>query len=1112
MKRVKKKKSRSISRDGTAFQMLSNPLAEALYADDEYGRVIASFIAENRSQDFREQFKRLYKKNKFRAAFNAGYSRIEDISSRPIFNDRVSRDRTVDLFECIFIEHEAELRRFSQLRREFDQSLLMGDYGAASVVLDSAEAELGESIWLVRSKILLLHLDGRSEDAKNFADHAISRSGDGFIGFLFNCFLFTTTDPLLHLQGFVLNNIEELDQAGVQNWADFLSLIFVPRPLFQQRPLLSCFSLIQILPVCDQFHWAHRLLIDALAHDDINALMGYGKERLLRFLNYIEEVSRDSFDTGLGVEKELVSAYEYDDLSIISRAFGDLVENKKNPFPLSNIIAKTKASFDWHCESVGEGPFSEIVKLLAGLYQLSAPPRQLEESLQAISIQLHNIAGSQYIQFSLIKAMPYRYTREDRMWSARCSLSENLSLTPWAKWLATQEDPFWNYKYVGESNLLPLYRKIKQNIKSGGSEVEIEELLISYKSQAPLKKDYFEIASAYATDTDNLEFLLPLCANALAENPNAYIAFPMRMLVQHIEDNSLNGLDIITILYFFVRKIDERKEYLLNETFEEFIAESGAVKPSDLIDSLNGSDSRVQIFYRDVAGLETLDFLSCFNDSDEWRSERVKILDYLRSIGAVSAEDHRSEVDDIVGQVVVDSGVTEFNVGKINVNVAALMRLVKNETESLYKLYHSASDNEENKFLKIGDAYVDGTTARAVVTGDRNTTLLKIIHTVQHAFLFDEKHGLDKNLSGEIRHGWFSNLMRSRPEEEKLLTEIDESGQYKKNEFWLRVNALVSDEIRLNIDKDLAWFSAEFNALVLEGENWMRVTSDSDGSSAVFNYWIFTDNFIKIKEFADINPKFDDFLSFLFDFLWGQTEYFLSIIREKINVDLKNRVDDLFIALLSRIERSRQGAALVELHNAVGRTKNDIVEDVITISEWFKRGANTPPRDRSVRELINIAIVCFERVKGFVPVFCRTLGEGPAIQQISGEHVKSFIVSLVNLFDNAYRHSGFGGSTVVSIEAENRSRSEMDKSWAVVVTNPLTESAIIDLTAQRIWQLDQAMRGTASLEKMREEGGSGLVKVYNQLRTISNMFDVKISVNGGRFHTEITYGASVADC
>lgn len=1090
-----------------AYQLIANSLTANFLDDEAYCNAVAAFLGSQHNEVFRKRFLHLYQKDRFRKLFNASANTIEQFYQNDNFHFSGLKE-TLTLTELIIEGHSTQINSFARARLVFETAVLQGNLELASEILENIKNENGESLWYIRNKILVLGLKGKLQEMEDFAEACNNRSKDGFVSFLIRCFLLLASDPLLHQKKLILNTIKELDEAGIKQWADLLRLFFVPRPLFEPASALTCLPAIQAFTAIDQYTLITKLSAEIFSFSDSDTLItGEFQHFTQAIKSHINDnclpstsLTQRNHQDNESLAIQLTKLYETEQYKTLIDTYVQNFDTLGSPLEFANLIAKAVAiANDLHI-SEKSGLAYQLINHLSCLYKLSAPPNQLEESIAAIIVLINHFSSSPQLQLTLYKSMPLRYDKRSCAWLAKISYLTATESTPLTHLLAENADPLREHKYITCSSSLPAHRSMRLALRESAAENGPElSTLQSNFSEVPLAKDYYESISSHYIKTNQYIQLIELCAKALAHNQNSYIAFPMTDILRFIEANTECSLNSTIIVFYYVKKIDSSKDYLLNETYEEFFSLNGASRPSELLNVLDFHDERTIVLFRDISSFETMDFLGSFNDSNDLRAERVRILDHLRDAGAIDAERHREEVDDIVMQVVVDAGATEFNVAKIDVNDTALKRTLSEDLSSLLSVFKSIKFEKEEKLIRLDSILTDGQTAKAVVAGDRNTTLLKMIHLAQNAFLYDEKYGLDKNLSTEIRHGFFSNLMRSRLEEANLLTEIDETGEYKPNIYWISANSLVAPDILQKIDTQLRWFSASFNKLITEAEEWMKVESSDEDSDRVFHYRINSREFSIFHTLAEASANGDDFFDNCITVLWEKTENCMQEMRERLNVDLKTKVDTLFEELILRITEAKHGVALMELMTSIIQIKNEIREDITTVSEWFKRNTEYAAKERSIRELIDISVECFERVRGFRLRIYKDLEILPD-SAIEGRHVKAFIIALVNILENACRHSGHAQLTEITFEARETSSCRI-----IEISNNLCELKATAINEETISLVSDKMKGPLSLHMMRQEGGSGLSKAYNQLKTISSAFDINLALKGHRFVTEISY-------
>lgn len=1075
-----------------AYDILANPIASVSLNDEQYSEAINRFVHREKDGIFDERFGSLNSKSRFSQAFNAAAKSIERFAAHGMFGGSVSTSRLASIYRITFITRQAELVEFCRLRRQYENSTLRGDYDDADSKLELSREKLGESLWYIRCKFSTLISRGKFDELEQFSKNCKDRSSSELISLILRYSLLLESNPTLHFERIVMRTIRTLDEANLKGWGGILRLLFCPVPLTCFPDTQHGFHTLQAFSLIDQFTLLEKYINESIAADEKQGDPFNFKAFYRSVSNLANDIDADTSNIAL---QEITLLYEQGEYLSLLEKFVNNFESIEVPFSVLNIVAKAVASDSTIPLPFPKGALNSIIQALVRIYRLDASPTTLEEDFTSLAIKFHHFKGAHCLQLALFKALPHRYDMSRTTWIAKAAAEESTG-TPLSTALAFGQDPILEYRYLSEEKTLTQQRQIKSEIRRTWISQDhslLPSMLESYKKKSALPKDYVELASSYYLKSGKFDELLAFSAYILSENQRMYVALPIEKIVEFAVGSKLSTLESIIVFNTYVKFVDSQREHILHEAFEEYLISNNVDRPTELLKGKTNIPHLEMVFFRDISIVETMDYLSCFNSSNELRSERVKILDELRDRRLISPENHREEVDEIIGQVVVDAGAAEFSTNKIEVNTAALKRQILPDVNSMLLLYRSLSSEEkaDQKTISVTNAYGDDDgdveKLRALVAGDRNTALLRLLVLIYDAFLSDEKFGLDKNLSTEIRHGFFANLMRSRLEEHKLITEIDESGKYKSNQYWRDANAILIDETLDEVDTHLAHFSQGINELIEKAEEWMKV-SRTPNPDRVFIFEIYVSALEQLHPVAE-KCSADEFVDVCFNTLWHLVEIRLAEIREKLNVHFKDAIDKIFDELLESIEITRMNFPMTDLIGTIIQVKSGIREDITSVSEWFKRSESGTAALRSVEELVKISLECFYRVRGTHLNCTIDLPESMKRVQASGQNAKAFIVIFVNLLENACRGSGLGTETPISIHGLDNG-----SSWEVSLRNEMSKQKFGSIPEGYLSQLDEKMRSPLSIPLMRREGGSGLAKVFNQLNMIDDHFDVKLDL------------------
>lgn len=1076
-----------------ALVALKNKVTLGAMSTDNVKLNFARFMSYGDEASFRRELPHIVAKEKVRGTLGLYVKDLAEINHRSQFD--LSGGRLASLLPAVIREESQKLKEFYALSDRFESEFLYGEFDRALLTLDEAFELTGYSLWLMRNRILVLARAGRLDDMNQYCEECKSRTEDAFVRYVLSCFLFLATNPLLHSRRVIFNTIDELASAGLRKTSDLLALILAPPLIVRSQKALDCISALHVLPLVDQAVLSRQLAANNAAAS------GQGAMTKARSPSAIGESARESTKNRI---EEIARQYERGE-------YAEVIDSIATPTSLSaqdaiaaaNLVAKSMEISGSNLGTHPKGPLRDIVLALRGLYSMDPAPSQHIDTLNAAALQMHHLSFGPSVVLLPYQALPTQYEEVERVFVARKAWHLEAAPSSWLTALTKPGDPLLAHEYESPAAELPFHRRLKQQIRavcSEGDRSAVYERLESYKSAAPLKRDFYEMASSSLSRIGDLDTLVSICATALVDRQASFSAFPMHALVHHIEASGRAQIDDVIVVNAFVKNVSTDKDYLLNETYEEFLQRMGGERPSE-IEALSEDELKMNVLLRDVSSVETLDFLSAFESSNDVRAERIRILDLLVERGAISQEQHRTEVEEILLQALVDSAATEFTMHKIDVNDQALRRRLADDVRSMFSLYKLSDDSNAGDYIRVEEE-LDGETTAAALVGDRNTTLQKIYSLVRDSFLYDDKHGLDKNLSTEIRHGFFANLMRSKPEQMNLLIEKDERGEYKANQYWRDANELITDATLDEIDGHFAWFSAEFNALLGEAEEWMKVTTGLS-TDRVFSFPLLGERFLPMKAFADSIQDSEGLLDFMLRSMWQHTEEHLHEIRERLDRRLRNELDSLFEGLIQRVDATRGDAPLSELLSAIRQARNGAREDVSTVKEWFRRSEPLSGQGRTLQEVVAISIECYSRVRSIdvKPSFAADM----ALSEISfkGRESKALVVALMNLYENCIGHSGYGKDTPVSLHAGPVGGT----GWHLRVKNPVAQSVEERLLEGGMAAAQRRLSDPSFAGLVRTEGGSGLRKVLNQLSAVGERCELSISLEDGNFIAAIEYAS-----
>jgi len=948
-------------------------------------------------------------------------------------------------------------------------------------------------------------------DTQEFCDDILDRTGNCLLTYYLNSIIQCThaSSPIRELDRKISKALEEFEKAEIPAISWFVTKLCFPEIITQKSENLENLSLLQKFPVVDIYEFTTSAVLFNY-NLDINV-----KENKIPCQKFIYELSEIVNDPRLDgyrkrssthstaqkyIEVELLRKYEAGHYQELIEDFLRNVDIIRHPISFANMLSKAciRTGDDFNS---GKQILDDTVRNLIDIHSLSSKASQARLDIQERIVRLHRTELGIQLQAVLVLAIPQFFAESVLVNVLRVADLTHLTTQPLIGSIIQNGRQIYGdqFEFV-DPHGVPAERLARCTPLSSNDETFYN----CNESSFEIHKDYIEYKSRILISNNDLDQLIEFSAKCLTHHPESYVCFPMDILIRHISNSFAHSLEAIIVCHFYVRYISSEKRTLLNEIFEEYLYSQSKSKPSELFTEFEADENQELelLFFNEVCSFESLDFLDSFQSSDELRFERATILEHLYNRKLISRENYSRELEQIVRLVVMDSATSNFSRSKVYVDHESIKRKIREEASTYYDLFKITKNNDgfDDGIFTLSERLTEsGTVASGVITGQHSSLLVKIIEITHKAFLFDEAFGLDANLSSEIRHGIFSNFMLSEVDSKYLISEKNDDGTYKPIRHWHDFySSWLIPSLLKEIDGELAWFSEQYNQLIDTAERWMKI-GDREGEHC-FNFSIDIGDYSKIKEVASHSQTVDEVLDAIVTLLWSKTEAGLVDLKDRINHKLKHDIETLFTELTERLNAVRGNAYLNEIMNNIEAANNNTKEIIAEITEWFARSEIKSFDDQSLSRLLDIAISCFERIKGRNVKISRSLPSEVANISIPGRYVNSMILAFVNLLTNATRHSGLQLSVTISIAGMT-----LPLGYKITISNSLSASRKEQLNARFFQVINDRLSSPDSVELMRSEGGTGVAKAYHHLKTAHPAFDLKVLMENNQFCTEVTY-------
>ena len=622
--------------------------------------------------------------------------------------------------------------------------------------------------------------------------------------------------------------------------------------------------------------------------------------------------------------------------------------------------------------------------------------------------------------------------------------------------------------------------------------------------------------------------------NCLILNVNTYLK--NQHLADKMDVNSLldkivkskfksigNKAELIELPIFF--KINCNDRIKIKQAYELFLHANNFVKPIDLLE-IKDTVSKVKLiyFFKSVCIPEIMQLSKSFDSTYSVNEERINICKYLAEIDINEINQYKNEIAELTQKNTISRVIGGIDERKVFVNELKIRQIIKkaekqnilhseqispitNESFERYvKLLNFVKDNREYKVVSSIIHFEENGDVTFIETEKNKIYLEQDVDVVQYfsvykifvsyflhirdLFIFSKEYGLEAYLSTRIRHGTLPNHLRSVFESYFLVTSQTDN-IYAENQYWEDKLSL-SNENSLKLQNALSKFSMAIDTFSKEiKDNYIQCQNEKKKSKpeALFDFsyteeeiiWLFVEDFIDIQ-------NIDEFIDKTFQELWNKTEYNLENIRNKFNIDFRDKyiglLDNLQCEIISFIDRQ----SVTELLNNIMTCRTEIQTKLSNISKWFRRSESS---NEGEYELQILAETSIQITKNLNPSYQFDIEKRicPNLN-INGEYHQHFIDLMNNCMFNIIKHAHLPSETLNAKLTIEEIDTNLILNFENCVLNPNEHLEKLKAIKQN-WENPDT--------NISQEGGTGFPKIkkiiHSDLNRRSSNFDFHFDSN-----------------
>lgn len=1057
--------------------------------------------------DFDSKFQILLKQEEVRKALKLKCHTFSEFLDYPTITESdFSLVRELQIFKSKFVYYSSDLLEFENTLINFEELLLQGDIGGLKRNLSSNLEKNGYSFWYISNYLNVLAINNEYEKINQTIELYTSQNDvqivEWMISNLYQVIKGTDIAKVLDESTVIMNN--EFIEGGASSIASLSSLLYLPYSLYDEFDTSHALSMLQEFPVIDSYFYLTNLANNICSGNSLYEKQ-FGVVFPIEVLKLVVEVESVIPSKRLKSIRENLEFYINSDSNLISggvksEAYNLYAEGrykevvslldgkcKLTMVDISNLNIYVKSCLYTKSRPNIESTFySDIFNNVLELYRLRNVEQSINE-LVSVIIRFNNTGLSKHILLAIRNAIPSFLN--DSQYN-RLITTLNSDSTP-ISFVRSNPLMFIDQAIFPKTDNLILRTDIKKTISANSKENNILKRLDEFKEKTLVHKDYVELKIEYLKASSKWKELIEFSAKELIDLPDVVHLLPMEEMASYIDDNGFYTQSSVIFSYYYNFQKDKRIGYLLNECFEEFLVANEIKHPSSFFNKKNNVTLKEAFIFDKVANLNVIAYIGCCKNDSELSSERLSIIENLKRLGAINSSKYNEEYSQILNDYIVQSGVTEMSYAKILVSKSLFISANLDSASKYMEQFKNQDEENSSELyqdLKAGDKLT-------FAKGAKNEIALKLFEDLARSFLQNDDFGLDKNLSSEIRHSFFSNQISSSLYNENLLAELDGTDNYTMNSFWVNKYSYVNPTVMSQIEDEISETTNRINALIEKAENWMNVGIGPQKEDVIFMFnKLSIDEFESLKEILVTSQSATTVVEVIYNILVLQLEEKLTEMKRLLNEVFLIEIEDLLKKLTNSVDEIKQYVQLKELSESIKRAVESIKDDIKIICEWFALKSKNSANSYPINQVIEIAIKCFNDCFSNQVEFDLDVTSDSLIE---GNHVNALVFTLINCFHNASKYGNSNNKIRVSFKGTT-------DEYSLSIGNAITKQHEKYLKNGHLDRITQKVKELNDSALLRVEGKSGLYKSAHRLKSASKKYQLLPYQHNRRFIVEVS--------
>ena len=1034
----------------------------------------------------------------------------------------------------------SRLTTFVELRDAFHTTLLRGQFVDGRAVLQRLEDELGQSLWLYKSKILLSQLAEGLDAQRDLTQRLKSQSAANHVVAYVAHFVSVRSEPSVRGATYIQRIQDELYNGKLS--PDFAAYLH--------------YHLSPIVPLTEEtaefllLHESSGAVIDYFSAmvDSVSAIACRAPEVRQYAVRIAESLSRSIPDRRLRFVADLhgdrsrapewsqgavegaidVLRGRYESAGRTAR-----IEIDANPQNSEAIDVLARAIAERSDPGTYETPVLQIAKATANALRRGPG---LEDALDELAKWANQLPGSnlpQHLSRAIAAAGTGIDKAYDRLWWMDWALSSP-GLFPERIFELHRDEDQELYASKLRAVLPPGdASEFVEAITSGIITEQVGSLLTSegrlfiaaqLAAQRGLHTETIETAAQLTASSSpvfragavhllsgallairDLDRLVKVLVGTILDDNSTVALVPLRDAVESFtvtDRKALSRLIQLPLLYeLYSRYVASTFDDMRGALCWSFCKAAGVERPSQLRDIKDRFHQGELIhFLQFVCTENVLATSQIFSSTRAVAEERLLLCRILAELNPKAADKYETETSDILRRVSLKRRMQVIERSKVYVDTIRLRKSIPEKARQAFERYRG--------FLKLGNSIHETYIVQEVISSmkDAKGGALQVlvlpnemreafetaVDAVRDEYVSSTEYGLDGYLSVNIRHGTLAGQLRSPLEAAHLvMRQLPESVRYRENDHWLGRVGPMTDRERARLSEQFETLSREFDGVIDEVTGqWLRLAKENN-STAMFNFRLVPAQYRSIVQRVSDTTTFEDFVDAVLEQLSSSLDAILAVIRRRLTGELT----DQSLALLDRLQTSSEallgGDRSEGLTVAISSARTELQRVISRVAEWFRLAKGVLAEPFAIEDAVNL---CVETVRGYEKeADIKVHVDHPGKYVFPGGSLASLYYVFINALENVVKHSRLEPSSA-DIRVQHDSMG-----LSIQISNPIHPQVAKQLSAS-LQTRRVALAADASGSQISREGGSGFHKMRALLqRDFGAGASLSVEAIGDRF-------------